>query len=66
MKMCEFVVYLEEKDGTRREVTRNIVVAKKREGKILLMDVIGSVTTIGDASVKEVNTLTQEMILVLD
>jgi hypothetical protein len=34
--MCEFVVYMEEKDGTRREVTRNIVVAKRREGKTLL------------------------------
>jgi hypothetical protein len=62
--MCEFVVYLLEKDGTRREVTRNIVVAKKREGKTLLMDVIGSVTTVEDATVQEVNTLTQELILV--
>jgi len=62
--MCEFVVYLLEKDGTRREVTRNIVVAKKREGKTLLMDVIGSVIIVEDATVQEVNTLTQELILV--
>jgi hypothetical protein len=64
--MCEFVVYLVEKDGTRREVTRNIVVAKKREGKTLLMDVIGSVTTVDNVTVQEVNTLTQELILVSD
>jgi hypothetical protein len=64
--MCEFVVYLVEKDGTRREVTRNIVVAKRREGKTLLMDVIGSVTTVDNATVQEVNTLTQELILVSD
>lgn len=64
--MCEFVVYLLEKDGTRREVTRNIVVAKRRDGKTLLMDVIGSVTTVEDATVQEVNTLSQEMILVPD
>ena len=64
--MCEFVVYLVEKDGTRREVTRNIVVAKRREGKTLLMDVIGSVTTVDNATVQEVNTLTQELILVHD
>jgi hypothetical protein len=64
--MCEFVVYMEEKDGTRREVTRNIVVAKRREGKTLLMDVIGSVTTVDNATVQEVNTLTQELILVSD
>ena len=64
--MCEFVVYLLEKDGTRREVTRNIVVAKKREGKTLLMDVIGSVIIVEDATVQEVNTLTQELILVSD
>lgn len=62
--MCEFVVYLVEKDGTRREVTRNIVVAKRREGKTLLMDVIGSVTTVENATVQEINTFTQELILV--
>jgi hypothetical protein len=64
--MCEFVVYLVEKDGSRREVTRNIVVAKRREAKTLLMDVIGSVTTVENATVQEVNTLTQELILVSD
>ena len=64
--MCEFVVYLLEKDGTRSEVTRNIVVAKRREGKTLLMDVIGSVTTVDNATVQEVNTLTKELILVSD
>jgi len=64
--MCEFVVFLEEKDGTRKEVARDIVVAKRREGKTLLMDVIGSVTTVENATVQEVNTLTQEMILVSD
>lgn len=62
--MCEFVVYMEEKDGTRREVTRDIVVVRRREGKTLLMDVIGSVTTVEKSAVKEVNTLTQELILV--
>jgi hypothetical protein len=66
MKMCEFVVYMEEKDGTRREVTRDIVVARRREGKTLLMDVIGSVTTVENSAIKEVNTLTQELILVPD
>ena len=60
------MVYLLEKDGTRSEVTRNIVVAKRREGKTLLMDVIGSVTTVDNATVQEVNTLTQELILVSD
>ena len=64
--MCEFVVFLEEKDGTRKEVARDIVVAKRREGKTLLMDVIGSVTTVENATVQEVNTLTQEMILISD
>jgi hypothetical protein len=64
--MCEFVVYMVDKDGTRREVTRDIVVTKRREGKTLLMDVIGSVTTVENATVQEVNTLTQELILVHD
>jgi len=64
--MCEFVVYVKEGDGSRREVAKNIVVAKRREGKTVLMDVIGSVTTVEDAAVLEVNTLTQELILVPD
>ncbi len=62
--MCEFVVYLKGKDGTRREVARNIVVPKRKEGKTLHMDVICSVTTLENAIVQEVNTLTQELILV--
>jgi hypothetical protein len=61
--MCEFVVYIEEEDGTRREVTRDIVVTKKRGGKTALMDAMGTVTYVEDVNVQEVNTLTQEMIL---
>lgn len=64
--MCEFVVYLEEKDGTQREVTRNIVVAKRKGRITILLDVMGAATTLENASILEVNTLSQKMILALE
>jgi hypothetical protein len=48
---------------TRRELARNIVAARRRDGKILLMDAFGSTTSIENATIEEANTFTQEMIL---
>jgi hypothetical protein len=62
--MCEFKVFLEEKGSSaRKEVAKNIVVAKRRDGKILLMDAFGSTTPVENAIIDEANTFTQEMIL---
>jgi len=62
--MCEFTVYMEENGpASRREVARNIVAARRREGKILLMDAFGSTTPVENAIIDEANTFTQEMIL---
>lgn len=62
--MCEFTVYMEENGATsRKEVARNIVAARRREGKILLMDAFGSTTPVENAVIDEANTFTQEMIL---
>jgi hypothetical protein len=61
--MCEFTVYLEEKSAGRKEVAKNIVVARRREGKILLMDAFGLTIPIENAIIDEANTFTQEMIL---
>ncbi len=62
--MCEFTVYMEENGPTcRKEVARNIVAARRRDGKILLMDAFGSTTPIENAIIDEANTFTQEMIL---
>jgi hypothetical protein len=59
-------VYLEDSgsDG-RKEVASNIVAAKKKDGKILLMDAFGSVTPVENATIEEANTFTQELILKL-
>lgn len=61
--MCEFTVYLENKSAGRKEVAKNIVAARRSEGKILLMDAFGLTTAIEDALIDEANTFTQEMIL---
>lgn len=62
--MCEFTVYLEENgSSSRKEVAKNIVAARRREGKILLMDAFGFTTPIENAIIDEANTFTQEMIL---
>lgn len=62
--MCEFTVYLEENgSSSRKEVAKNIVVARRRDGKILLMDAFGLTTPIENAIIDEANTFTQEMIL---
>jgi hypothetical protein len=62
--MCEFTVFIEENgSSSRKEVAKNIVVARRRDGKILLMDAFGSTTPIENAIIDEANTFTQEMIL---
>ncbi len=62
--MCEFVVYLEEKGSKEREVvTREVIKAKKRDGKTVLMDASGNVTQIEHASIEVVDTLMQELVL---
>ncbi|MHB8120172.1 MAG: CooT family nickel-binding protein [Methanothrix sp.] len=62
--MCEFTVYLEENGSSaRKKVAKNIVVARRRDGKILLMDAFGSTIPIENAIIDEANTFTQEMIL---
>jgi hypothetical protein len=62
--MCEFTVYLLEDGSTeRRMVTKNILAAKRKEGRVLLMDAFGDITPVDNATIEEVNTLSQEMIL---
>lgn len=62
--MCEFVVYLEENGSKEREVVaRKIIKAKKKDGKIALMDASGNVTSVEHVSIEVVDTLMQELIL---
>ena len=62
--MCEFTVYLlGDSSAERRMVTKNILAAKRKEGRVLLMDAFGDITPVDNATIEEVNTLSQEMIL---
>jgi len=62
--MCEFTVYLLENGSKERQmVTKNILAAKRKEGRVLLMDAFGDITPVDNATIEEVNTLSQEMIL---
>ena len=63
--MCEFKVYLVDGPGAeRKEVARNICMARKKNGKLLLVEALGEVTSVEDVTIEEVNTFSQEMILV--
>ncbi|MHC1687206.1 MAG: CooT family nickel-binding protein [Methanothrix sp.] len=61
--MCEFSVYLVADGAEKQLVAKNIVAARRKEGKVLLMDAFGSITPVEGASIEEANTFTQEMLL---
>lgn len=62
--MCEFTVYLLGDEGSDRQVmAKGILVARRKEGKVLLMDAFGSITPVENATIEEANTLSQELIL---
>jgi predicted RNA-binding protein len=61
--MCEFSVYLVADGSEKQLVAKNIVAARRKEGKVLLMDAFGSITPVEGASIEEANTFTQEMLL---
>ena len=61
--MCEFSVYLVADGAEKQLVAKNIVAARRKEGKVLLMGAFGSITPVEGASIEEANTFTQEMLL---
>ncbi|HOT07379.1 MAG TPA: CooT family nickel-binding protein [Methanotrichaceae archaeon] len=61
--MCEFTVYLVEEGQEKKVVAKNIVIARRRDGKMLLIDVMGAVTPVENVNIEETNTLSQEMVL---
>jgi hypothetical protein len=50
--MCEFKVYREEPEKDRMEVARNVIMAKKKDGNILLVNGLGAVTLVNGASIR--------------
>jgi hypothetical protein len=63
MNMCEFSVYLVANGAEKQLVTKNIVAARRKDEKVLLMDAFGIITPVEAARIEMVNTLTQEMLL---
>ena len=62
--MCEFTVYLlDDGTGDSQMMAKGILVARRKEGKVLLMDGFGGITPVENATIEEANTLSQEMIL---
>ncbi|MDW5563460.1 MAG: CooT family nickel-binding protein [Methanomassiliicoccus sp.] len=60
--MCEFTVLLDSgKD--RKEVARNIIKAKIKDGKVVLMDIKGKITKIDGGVITTVDTMMAEMII---
>jgi predicted RNA-binding protein len=60
--MCDFTVYLED-NGERKAVAKDILKARKKDGTVILMDVMGNITKVEAANIEVVDTLMQEMIL---
>lgn len=60
--MCEFTVILETDQG-KQVVAKNIVKAKTKDGKIVLMDSLGAITKVEGAFILTVDTLMTELIL---
>ena len=62
--MCEFKVYLVGDDPADRElVAKGIFVVKKKDEKIMLLDIFGEPKYVESAIIIEVNTISQELIL---
>nr|WP_319540612.1 CooT family nickel-binding protein [uncultured Methanospirillum sp.] len=62
--MCEFTVYVVDANlQDRKIVAKNILAAKVKEGKIVMLDAFGGSQPVGDVTIHEVNTLKQELIL---
>jgi predicted RNA-binding protein len=62
--MCEFKVYLSGDDPAEKElVAQEIVVAQIKDGQVVLLPMMGEAVIIPSAVIREVNTMTQELIL---
>jgi hypothetical protein len=63
--MCEFKVYMEESEK-RTEIAKNVIKAKLKDGKVVLMGSAGDITKVDGARILVVDTLMQELILEKD
>ncbi|AFV23520.1 hypothetical protein Mpsy_1312 [Methanolobus psychrophilus R15] len=60
--MCDFTVYLEE-NGERTVVATDIIKARKKDGNVFLMDIMGDTTRIEAVTIEVADAFAQEMVL---
>jgi predicted RNA-binding protein len=60
--MCDFTVYLEE-NGERTVVATDVIKARKKDGTVFLMDIMGDTTRIEAVTIEVADTMMQEMVL---
>jgi hypothetical protein len=63
--MCEFKVYMEESEK-RTEIAKNVIKARLKDGKVVLMGSAGDITKVDGARILVVDTLMQELVLEKD
>ena len=62
--MCEFKVYLLGETPEDKElVAKGIIIGKIRDGRVVLLNIMGDAIYIESAFIREVNTMSQELIL---
>jgi predicted RNA-binding protein len=62
--MCEFKVYLTgDTPEEKKLVAKEIIIVKIREGRVVLLNMMGDPIYVDSAIIKEVNTMSQELLL---
>ena len=56
--MCEFKVLLEDK-----EIMKDVIYARQKEGGIILRDIIGDEMRVDDAEIIEINVFSTKLVL---
>jgi len=60
--VCEFKVYLEKECG-RVKVAEDVIHAKMEDGKLILVDVLGTTKVFENTIIREVNVGKEELII---
>jgi len=62
--MCEFTVYVVDEKKTEREmVAKNVIAAKIKSGRVLLLNIMGDTKSVDNAFIEDVSTIKQELIV---
>lgn len=62
--MCEFKVYLTGDTPEEKElIAKEIIIAKVRDGQVVLLNIMGEPVYVDSVFIREVNTMSQELLL---